>query len=541
MSKQNGHGPGKRAVLYARVSGDDRGKDGRNLAGQLEMCREYAEHRGWRVVAELAEDDRGASGATLNLPQLSEALHMAAAGDYDVLVTRELDRLSRSLAKQLIVEEELRQSGVEIAYVLGEYEDSPEGMLMKNVRAVVAEYERLKISERSSRARRRLVRQGNVILHGADAPYGYTAVEVDGKTTLEIDEEQAAIVRQIFDLYAGPERLSMRKIAKKLTALHVDSPADTLPGRQRKERPRGVWSVGIVSKILKRETYAGTWYYGASTHDTTEGLPSADVPAIISRDVWDKVCKRRKGNKAFGGKTRYDYLLRSQLKCGKCGAAIVGKPSRYTNSKGEVKTYLYYRCAAQSFEDNYSYKCNRPGFRVDIWDGIIWDWIKGFLANPAKFRQRVEAYRAQQEQDNAPLQNRLGVIDGLLAAVKSKTERLVDAYLAGDFARAEFSERKHALEQEAQALQKERAGVVADMDAQSISDEAFNFLMAIAEELSLGVEEAEEDFKVRRQLVESLGLTGKTMIIEGEQHIKVRCEFGAEALLSLSTDSRSWT
>ena len=28
----------KRAVLYARVSSDDRGKEGRNLAGQLEMC-----------------------------------------------------------------------------------------------------------------------------------------------------------------------------------------------------------------------------------------------------------------------------------------------------------------------------------------------------------------------------------------------------------------------------------------------------------------------------------------------------------------------
>ena len=32
----------KRAVLNARVSGDDRGNDGRNLAGQLDMCREYA-------------------------------------------------------------------------------------------------------------------------------------------------------------------------------------------------------------------------------------------------------------------------------------------------------------------------------------------------------------------------------------------------------------------------------------------------------------------------------------------------------------------
>jgi DNA invertase Pin-like site-specific DNA recombinase len=37
----------KRAVLYARVSGDDRDREGRNLVGQLDMCRVYAQRKGW--------------------------------------------------------------------------------------------------------------------------------------------------------------------------------------------------------------------------------------------------------------------------------------------------------------------------------------------------------------------------------------------------------------------------------------------------------------------------------------------------------------
>ena len=144
----------KRAVLYARVSSDDRGKDGRNLAGQLDMCREYAHEHGWHVVADLAEDDRGASGASFDLPQLDRVREMAHDGGFDVLVVREIDRLSRSLAKQLIVEEELKRNGVEIAYVLADYDDTPEGRLMKHVRATVAEYEREKIKERMVRGRR---------------------------------------------------------------------------------------------------------------------------------------------------------------------------------------------------------------------------------------------------------------------------------------------------------------------------------------------------------------------------------------------------
>lgn len=70
------------------------------------MGKEYAEGKGYSIVAELAEDDRGASGASMDLPQLHQVFSMAQAGEYDVLVVREMDRLSRRLAKQLIIEEE---------------------------------------------------------------------------------------------------------------------------------------------------------------------------------------------------------------------------------------------------------------------------------------------------------------------------------------------------------------------------------------------------------------------------------------------------
>ena len=143
----------KRTVLYARVSGDDRGNDGRNLISQLDMCRDYAKQQGYVIAAELAEDDRGASGAEIDLPQLNRIRKMAAAGEIDVLTVRELDRLSRNMVKQLIVEDELKRAGVTIEYVIGAYPDTPEGNLMKHVRATVAEYEREKITERMVRGR----------------------------------------------------------------------------------------------------------------------------------------------------------------------------------------------------------------------------------------------------------------------------------------------------------------------------------------------------------------------------------------------------
>jgi DNA invertase Pin-like site-specific DNA recombinase len=69
------------------------------MGRQLEICHEYAQSRGYTIVAELSEDERGAGGADFDLPKLQETLEMARQGAFNVLVVRELDRLARSLAK----------------------------------------------------------------------------------------------------------------------------------------------------------------------------------------------------------------------------------------------------------------------------------------------------------------------------------------------------------------------------------------------------------------------------------------------------------
>src|SRR5829696_1462204 len=191
----------KRAVSYARVSSDDRGKDSRNLSGQLEMCREYAVEKGYILIDEMAEDDRGASGASFELERLGQVLEMAKNHEFDVLIVREIDRLSRNLAKQLIVEEELLRAGVKIEYVLGDYADTPEGNLMKHVRAVIAEYEREKIKERIQRGKRLKVKAGSVMLALNRPPYGYHIVKDGPMRRLEIYEPEAEVIRMIFHLY----------------------------------------------------------------------------------------------------------------------------------------------------------------------------------------------------------------------------------------------------------------------------------------------------------------------------------------------------
>lgn len=84
----------KRAILYARVSGDDRRNATSSIEGQLADCRKYAGQRGYSIVGEAFEEpDKNTSGADW-LPELDRLIRLAPSGTYDVIICREVDPAS---------------------------------------------------------------------------------------------------------------------------------------------------------------------------------------------------------------------------------------------------------------------------------------------------------------------------------------------------------------------------------------------------------------------------------------------------------------
>src|SRR5687768_15070971 len=104
----------KRAILYARVSGDDRRNTTSSIEGQLAECRKYAGQRGYNIVGEAFEDPDKFTSGTDWLPELDRLIRLAHSGMYDVLICREVDRLARNRFKQLATEIELDNHGVRV-------------------------------------------------------------------------------------------------------------------------------------------------------------------------------------------------------------------------------------------------------------------------------------------------------------------------------------------------------------------------------------------------------------------------------------------
>jgi len=517
----------KRAILYARVSGDDRDTEGRNVRGQLDMCRDYAHLRGWQIVAELAEDERGAKGASFDLPKLNQAQEMARNGEFDVLVTREMDRFARSLAKQLIIERDFAQNGVQVEYVIGEYDDSPEGQLSKHVRAVIAEYERLKIAERTIRGRQNKVKAGQVIV-GGSPPFGYTLTDND---KLEIDPGTARIVCMIFDWYTvgdgerGP--MSISEITRKLSAIKLLSPMDRRKN-SRKQRAPGEWNYSTVHNMLKTQTYIGVWHYGKRKR-TEDGagrwikndpkqLIAVAVPAIVSQETWDAVRTRMAYNRQRLRPKKFHYLLSGRVTCGLCGHKMGGCG---TIQRGWLARY--YRCPSSMVTPAVLGGCKLPNFRADQVETAVWQWVKEWMTDPAQLASGLEEYQAKSEQTSDQLRDRLAIIGDLLTLKHLQLERAVDTYLAGEMVKSKLAQHAAQLEMEISALEREQAALQAAVDAQTLTVEQIQTVQTFAGQIAQGLDKAEASFDTRRGIIEALNVEATLTVEDGQKVVYVSC------------------
>jgi len=123
---------------------------------------------------------------------------------FDTVYFLAADRIARAVAYQTIIVDELLKHGKQIIINGKDYEQNPENKLTLTMLGAFAEYERAKIMERMTRGRLHRLRMGEMSSNGHRI-YGYHYVKKSpaAPATLVINEQQAAIVRLIFEMFAS--------------------------------------------------------------------------------------------------------------------------------------------------------------------------------------------------------------------------------------------------------------------------------------------------------------------------------------------------
>lgn len=228
--------------VYARVSTEEQAKKGFSLKDQIKECRKKANSEG---IIEYIDD--GFSGEFIDRPALTQLRDDARKGLIYKVICLDPDRLSRKLMNQLIITDELDKKEIPLEFVNGDYAKTPEGNLFYSLRGAISEFEKAKIKERTSRGRKEKANQGKVLRDFVI--YGYTYNKQTEQ--LEIHEDEAKVVKLIFDLFTKPNDMvkGINGIAKLLTAQGIPT-----------KRGAKVWHRQVVRQIILNSVYMGEFY-----------------------------------------------------------------------------------------------------------------------------------------------------------------------------------------------------------------------------------------------------------------------------------------
>jgi site-specific DNA recombinase len=459
MTSSNGQ---QYAAVYARVSTTDQADKGYSLPTQIEACHTFAAREGYTVPeSHVFVDDY--TGMSLHRPALTKLRELVRMQAVSAMIVHDLDRLSRKLAHQLLLSEELEQAGVVLHIVtMPDGAKTPETQLLVNVRGIIAEYERAKILERTARGRRGRAKAGFV--PGGRRTFGYTYVKHPDKGAhYAVHAEEAAIVQRIFQLYVTGG-LSQWAIAEKFTQEGIPTPA-TLRADSLRRLPVRTWHQSTIAKMLRNTAYIGTLYDGKSQRLPGKGNPdkktrqrgvprdewiAIPVPPLIDIEIFHAAQAQKTRNTQQSKRNRkVEYLfVGGRLRCGQCGRSMPGS----VNGHG----LRSYHCTRPPFQDVIAPHTRRSvqATRIEPW---VWQAVERVLNNPTRIAQEVERRTQGVETGQGDLDRERHTYERQLAQCAKDIKRWEAAYLGEAIDLADFKGKKAEVDARRASLELELA------------------------------------------------------------------------------------
>jgi DNA invertase Pin-like site-specific DNA recombinase len=221
-----------KAVGYIQVSTAGQATDGVSLDVQAARIRAWCEANGYDLTETLS--DAGLSGKRADRrPGLQSALD-AACRNRAALVVYSLSRLARSTRDAIDIADRLHTAGADLVSLTERIDTTTAaGKMVFRMLAVLAEFERDLVSERTTAALAHKRRKGERI---GDIPYGWQ-LNHDGTTLAAVEAEQAVIR----DMRAMRNQgSSYRAIAEQLSRRGVPT-----------KKGNAAWTHQAVASILK--------------------------------------------------------------------------------------------------------------------------------------------------------------------------------------------------------------------------------------------------------------------------------------------------
>ena len=246
-------------VIYARYSSHSQNEQ--SIEGQLQTCYGYARANGHVVIAEYI--DRAQSGTTDSRVEFQRMIADSDKHTFEGVLVYQLDRFARNRYDSAINKAKLKKNGVRVLSARENISDDASGILIEGVLESMAEYYSAELSQKIRRGMD--INAEKCLSNGSNPGLGYV---VDEERHFHVDPVGAAIVREIFEMYA-----SGKTVTEIITHLN-NKKVKTSLGRE--------FNKNSLHRILRNKRYVG--YYIYKDTEIPDGMPR-----ILEDELFERV------------------------------------------------------------------------------------------------------------------------------------------------------------------------------------------------------------------------------------------------------------
>jgi hypothetical protein len=374
----------------------------------------------------------------------------AESGLFDLIITKEISRFSRSTLDSIKYTQMLLEHGVGVYFQNDNINTIyPDAELRLTIMSSIAQDEVRRLSERIKFGMKRAYETGKVL--GRDNIYGYN--KIGGK--LEIKEDEAKFVREVYQLYADG-KYGYRTIAKILTE------------KGYKNQSGKEINPAILKGIITNPKYKG-YYHGRLTessdykHKKNIKLPDDDrilykddnIPSIVSEELWNKANKflnertEKFKHKSSGTQNRFAYS--AKIKCEEHGTYHYRKMWKDRKIPAEGWCCKHYITKGRV-------ACKTPNVYTKDLDAILEYIGNDLLKDKEKYTKSIDNLLSLYEKTEGGNINYIKEITKIskeLDKIISKKDKLLELYTDGDLEKSEYLKSNTRLAESADKLKSE--------------------------------------------------------------------------------------
>lgn len=461
-------------AIYARLSVENSGKDddGNSLQNQIAVCEDYLDGCPHLRLTEVYSDN-GRTGTVFDRPAWNRLMDDVRTGKIQCIVVRDLSRFGRDYVETgSYLEKIFPALGTRFISVKENFDNFTCGNAMESLSVslqnlVNAMYSR-DISKKVSTALRAQMETGR--FRNRNLPYGY--LWNGDKTAYVVDEDAAAVVRQIFEWKL--REVSVYTIVERLKAEGIESPErhKRRAGTRNGDNIQGEgWCPSTIRGILQNRAYIGEMVCGKSETALYKGLkkhvtetdkwivvPDAHPPIVSASDF--EAVERQMREDSAHRETAMEWsadiragmidLFAGKIFCADCGKRMYYKRQRI-QCKGVVFRGVY-DCSTHVRRGHGT--CFKHAMRQDALNEKVFNAIRDQLQVALDYEKLLLAMRGGSGEASVREKHKAAVasVKLRLNALKKKRAGLYESYVEGILNEEEYAFAKQTYEEQYEAL-----------------------------------------------------------------------------------------